>query len=84
MSAVISLISAGYIIVMVVGFIFLGLRALFRAIFIRRPKAKVHKVLVARARRDRLTAIERERRLRAVYPIAWVPRERMKVSFGRY
>lgn len=40
----------------------------------------MHELVVAQAKKGRLTAEERERRFRTIYPRGWVPRARWPVS----
>lgn len=80
MIVVFSIVTGGYVVFMAVGLSIMGLRALFRRIVYGRNRGAVRHAIVQKARRDRLTAQERERRIRAIYPIPWTPRARWPVS----
>lgn len=66
----------GYAFFIVLSAIVMGVRRLVYG----RDRGPLHHIIVEKAKRDRLTAQERERRLRAIYPTPWVPRSRWPVS----
>lgn len=72
-----------YIIMMAVGLTYYFIRATYRWLTGWKPPPQpmtMHELVVAAAKRGRLTAEERERRFRAIYPRGWVVRARWPVS----
>ena len=73
------LILFGYLLYMIVGFTALACQSFWHWLY--PPPSWQHQEIVRKARRERLTTIERERRLRAVRKYVEVPRSRWPTSY---